>query len=253
MKIYLKVIIALAAMSAGAVCYAGGLPAAKQNADSLAAFEPAVGPDAYNYWDYHDFRRWYRRHRQYDGKNMQLRFGAGMSSEIVSNNFNGYAWGYTGSYPYLYQYYNDYAGAMTSTGSYSMGFQYNLTRVFSVGVDASAEILWYNLYDSINRRKVGRVTGAALCFLPQVRLNYANRPLFRIYSSLSIGLVAYCGDYSDLRVPYGNIYTPYDGSVSLAWQFSPLGCEIGRTVFAFAEIGVGHLYSGVRGGIGYRF
>ena len=248
--------MALAAMSAGVVSYAEDSHAAKQDADSLTVFEfeSAGVSGGNNYWDYRDFRRWYKHHRQYDGKNMQLRFGVGISSDKVSDNFNGYGSVYFNDYPHLYEYYKDYRGGINSAGSYSIGFQYNLTRAFSVGVDASAEILWYDLYNSINRRKIGRVTGTALSLLPQIRLNYANRPMFRVYSSFSIGLVVYCGDYSDMNVSYARINNPYyNGSVNLAWQFSLIGCEIGRTFFAFAETGMGHLYTGLRGGIGYRF
>ena len=240
MKIYVKILIALAAISAGVVSYAGALPEAEQDA--------GVSGD-YSYWEDHDCGSWCRYHRQYDEKRMQVRFGVGISSFLVLDNFSAYST----SDNVLKEHYRDYRGGISSAGSYAIGFQYNLTKTFSVGVDASAEILWYDVYDSIRSKKVGDVTGAALTFLPQIRLNYFNRPNFRLYSAASIGFIAYCGDYSNTRGSYAEDYGSFDGSVEVAWQISLLGCEIGRTVFAFAEAGFGHLYSIGRVGIGYRF
>lgn len=252
MKIYVKILIALAAMSAGVFCYAEEPPVAEQDADSLAVleFETACVSCNHNRWTCNECVSWcMHHHRRYDGKKMQLRLGVGMSSYLVSDNFSPFS----SSDNFLEWYYRDYRGAISSSGSYAIGFQYNLTRTFSLGVDASAEMLWYDLYDSINKSKVGSATGTALIFMPQIRLNYVNRPKFRLYSSFGLGLIAYCGDYSDTRGSYAEDYGTFDGSVERAWQLSLLGFEMGQTFFAFMEAGIGHLYSGLRGGIGYRF
>ncbi len=244
MSSHIKILIALAAMmSAGAVCYAGGLPAAEQEAACLTELD----------LDYHECGSRCSRRCYYDGRNMQFRFGAGRSSELVADKFAVGSAASTDSDYFLEKFYGDYRGPVKSSGSYSMGFQYYLTRCISVGVDASAEILWYDVYDSVSDRKVGGAMGAAFTFMPQIRLSYYNRPMFRLYSAVSLGFVAYCGDYSDTRGSYAEMYGFFDGSLELASQVSLLGCEIGRTVFGFWEVGLGYFYTGARIGIGYRF
>ena len=258
MKIYVKIFIALALMSAGVVSYAEDSTVAKQDADSLTVleFESAGVYDDYNDWNYRDFKRWYRHYRNHDGKGKQLRFGIGRSSGIVSDNFSGNGW-YISTYS-LEEYYMDYRGPISSAGSYSIGFQYYLTRNFSVGVDASTEILWHDMYDSISNSKVGSATGVAISLLPQIRVSYINRPMFRVYSSFSLGLIAYIADYSNTRGSYAENHGTLDYA-AVAWHLGLLGCEIGQTFFVFAESGIGHLYIGgeagigLRGGMGYRF
>ena len=89
--------------------------------------------------------------------------------------------------------------------------------------------------------------------MPQVRFNYLNRPKFRLYGAASLGFITYFGNYPDTGNSYAEIYGASDNSVEFAWQLSPLGCEYGKNVFYFAELGIGYLYTIARIGIGYRF
>ena len=237
---YVKILIVLAAISTNAVCYALGLPVAEQDDGILGDHNHVV---------YNSYGTWNRPHHYYDGKNMQVRFGAGITSFIVMDKFDIH----NSSGNFLEEYYRDYHGTIKSAGSYGIGFHYYLCKYLSIGVDVSADLLWCNIYDSISKSKVGSAKGVAFTLLPQIRLSYINRPKFRLYSAASLGFIAYYGNYPDTGSAYSEIYGAFDGSVELAWQLSPIGFEIGQNVFYFTELGIGYLYTAVRIGIGYRF
>jgi len=72
------------------------------------------------------------------------------------------------------------------------------------------------------------------------RLNYMNRPKCKLYGSIEAGIF----------LNFGN----GDGSKIVPdVQLNPIGVEFGRRFFGSVELGIGMNYTGVRGGIGYRF
>ena len=70
------------------------------------------------------------------------------------------------------------------------------------------------------------------------RLNYLNRPAVKLYGSLEAGAFISIQD---------------DFQVIPDVQLNPIGVEFGRRFFGSLELGIGMNYTGVRGGIGYRF
>lgn len=71
------------------------------------------------------------------------------------------------------------------------------------------------------------------------RCNYLNRPAVKLYGSLEAGAIFSVGSG--------------DFSVAPDFQINPFGVEFGRRLFGVVEFGIGMNYTGVRGGIGYRF
>ncbi len=71
------------------------------------------------------------------------------------------------------------------------------------------------------------------------RLNYLNRPACKLYGSLEAGAFLSFGSGDFQLVP--------------DVQLNPIGIEFGRRFFGCVELGIGMNYTGVKGGIGYRF
>ena len=71
------------------------------------------------------------------------------------------------------------------------------------------------------------------------RLNYLNRPACKLYGSLEAGAFVSFGSGDLQLIP--------------DVQLNPIGVEFGRRFFGMVELGVGMNYTGVKGGIGFRF
>ena len=71
------------------------------------------------------------------------------------------------------------------------------------------------------------------------RLNYMNRPACKLYGSLEAGAFLSFGSGDFQLVP--------------DVQLNPIGVEFGRRFFGCVELGIGMNYTGVKGGIGFRF
>ena len=71
------------------------------------------------------------------------------------------------------------------------------------------------------------------------RLNYLSRPACKLYGSLEAGAFVSFGSGDLQLIP--------------DVQLNPIGVEFGRRFFGSVELGIGMYYTGVKGGIGYRF
>ena len=71
------------------------------------------------------------------------------------------------------------------------------------------------------------------------RLNYLSRPACKLYGSLEAGAFVSFGSGDLQLIP--------------DVQLNPIGVEFGRRFFGSVELGIGMNYTGVKGGIGYRF
>ncbi len=121
-------------------------------------------------------------------------------------------------------------------------------RWFSLSADLSASFVWHDTFDAVSTERRGTKTGAVLCFIPQARLIFLNRPSVRLYGKFGLGAAAYLG--FDRRV---EDRIDDDSSVTAAFQYVPFGIEVGKKYFGFAEFGVGTIYSGIFIGAGYKF
>ena len=115
---------------------------------------------------------------------------------------------------------------------------YSINSKWSVGLSAGYFGSVYRIVDLDDNHEVSRTD---LVFIPvaiEGRLNYLNRPKVKLYGSLEAGIV---------------ISPDADTDLIPDVQLNPIGVEFGRRFFGSLELGIGMNYTGVRGGIGYRF
>ena len=115
---------------------------------------------------------------------------------------------------------------------------YSINSRWSVGLSAGYFGSVYRIIDLDDNHEVSRTD---LVFIPialEGRYNYLNRPSVKLYGSLEAGIVLSPDSDTDLIPDI---------------QLNPIGVEFGRRFFGSVELGIGMNYTGIRGGIGYRF
>ncbi|MBQ0123992.1 MAG: hypothetical protein KBS58_04025 [Bacteroidales bacterium] len=134
--------------------------------------------------------------------------------------------------------YSDYTSDVKSPGIFGASFSYSFKKWFALESSIGFTPVSYSTFDALKEAPTGKVTDCMICFIPEARFTALYREWVRLYGSVGIGICGYC----DLK-----------SSVSVALQFVPIGVEVGKSFFGFAELGFGHLYSGIQFGIGYKF
>lgn len=115
---------------------------------------------------------------------------------------------------------------------------YSFNERWSVGLNTGYAGCAWKIVDK-DTREVKSSTCLNLIPVTAVgRCNYLYRPAVKLYGSLELGaFLTVGGDFQ--AIP--NI------------QFNPIGIEFGRRFFGLVELGIGMNYTGLKGGIGYRF
>ena len=149
--------------------------------------------------------------------------------------------------------YADYNGITRSSGALCLGADYAFARWFALSVDLSATIVWHDVYNGVSGQKTGSKSGVMFSLMPQGKLIYINCPTVRLYGRLGLGVVKYFGFDRRNRESADDGIEYLDNSFTPGFQWTPLGIEVGRKVFGFAETGIGTLYTGISAGVGYKF
>ena len=169
----------------------------------------------------------------------EIRIGWGMPSYTPSDAYHSTpAYSSTGT---LASIYSPKRGGLYSTGGFSAEIGLNFRKWFTLAFQTSFCGLWGDIYDYSQSDVLYRNRGVVFNLAPQARFNWVKRPLFRMYSSVGVGLTV---------VSYGKHNT-----VQTSLQFVPLGLAVGKDVFLFAEAGGGTAsnFLGYHLGLGYRF
>ncbi len=117
---------------------------------------------------------------------------------------------------------------------------YSFNEDWSAGLSVGYCGTVFKTVDKDTREVHNRSTITLIPINVEGRLNYMNRPKCKLYGSLEAGIFLNLGNG--------------DGSpVVPDVQLNPIGVEFGRRFFGSVELGIGMNYTGVRGGIGYRF
>lgn len=183
-----------------------------------------------------------RRHELFAGTAMPGRY-----------NISGYV--YDGasfdafSIPGIYRSSKYYEKEFT-TGAWSLGYTYRFTKVLAIQASVFYEAGWVQNYDRTTRLQAGRSLDSYLTAMASFKVYWYNRPIVRMYSYLGLGL-AYNHKLCDPAGEPGH-GTKMDSAV-MSYQLTPLGIQIGRRFFGFAEIGGGNYCSGFAVGAGYCF
>jgi hypothetical protein len=135
--------------------------------------------------------------------------------------------------------FDDYDGPTYVTGNIIAEINFIKKRRWVFSLAFAANGIWKNTYDNLTEQKTGRVSGFSATVMPQVRFNWINRDILKLYSSLGLGLTI--GSFDDRSESWGS------------FQLGLLGIQVGRRFFVFGEAGCGMLYMGGKAGIGYRF
>ena len=137
--------------------------------------------------------------------------------------------------------YRKKRGAVYSTGGIFAEFNMNFRRWFTLSMTGSCNAYWADVYDPVTDKVSDPVGGCQVGLIPVARFSFLSRPVFRMYGSVGIGVVA---DISGSGV-----------TVFPAWQFTPIGVAVGKDLFGFCEVvtGVYNHASGLYFGVGYRF
>lgn len=117
---------------------------------------------------------------------------------------------------------------------------YSFNPDWSVGVSVGYCGTVFKTVDKDTREVHNRSTITLIPINVEGRLNYMNRPKCKLYGSLEAGIFLNLGNGSG---------SPVVPDV----QINPIGVEFGRRFFGSVELGIGMNYTGVRGGVGYRF
>ena len=135
--------------------------------------------------------------------------------------------------------FSDYDGPTYITGNIMAEINFIKRKRWVFSLAFAANGIWKDTYDNFTERKIGRVSGFSATVMPQVRFNWINRDVVKLYSSLGLGLTV--GSFDDASESWGS------------FQLGLLGVQVGRRFFVFGEAGCGMLYMGGKVGVGYRF
>lgn len=135
-------------------------------------------------------------------------------------------------------------GAVYTSGAWSLSYDYRFKKWFDLGATVSYYGEYTDLYSSDGWSPVRRDRTHYISVMPVVGFTWLNKNWVRMYSSFGLGATIEHGRrYYDDR-PYRDVL--------VALQFTPIGISVGRSLFGFAEIGVGS--QGVlMMGVGYKF
>ena len=158
--------------------------------------------------------------------------GAGAEYFVQGFNKNNYG---------LAAIYSDYYSDTKAIPAICAEGYYTLNEWFRVGLDFVYTSYTNQAYDGITGQLKRDRKGQTFIALPTASVNYLEKNAMKLYISLGAGLGYYSG--------FDNL----SGNLSFEVQFIPIGIELGRKVFGFAEAGIGTAVSWVRGGVGVRF
>ena len=117
---------------------------------------------------------------------------------------------------------------------------YSFNEDWSAGLSVGYCGTVFKTVDKDTREVHNRSTITLIPINVEGRLNYMNRPKCKLYGSLEAGI------FLNLDNGSGSPVVP-------DVQLNPIGVEFGRRFFGMVELGIGMNYTGVRGGIGFRF
>lgn len=140
-------------------------------------------------------------------------------------------------------YYSD--RVRESAFSYTLAYGYRFKKWLDVEGALSYDYTYYRIKSRQNSMYLRRYTQSFVTVMPIVRFTYLNSTHVRLYSKIGLGVMATTGEYDDITGKNNPLVLP-------AAQLSLFGIAVGKSLFAFAELGIGG-QGVVLFGVGYRF
>ncbi|MDE6569927.1 MAG: hypothetical protein K2K43_04825 [Alistipes sp.] len=135
-------------------------------------------------------------------------------------------------------------GPVYTSGVWSLAYDYRFRKWFDLGLAFSYYGEYSTSYNNSDFSFAARNRSHAITVMPVARFTWLNRRWVRMYSSLGLGATFAFGELDH--------NTDYFRETSAALQFTPIGISVGRSLFGFAEIGLG-AQGTLMLGIGYQF
>jgi len=175
-----------------------------------------------------------------------MSFSLGGTSEFAAGYFrngesSGRDWEIRSSDTFIEDMYQDYRGAVWTTGAMGAEFNWNFSRWWNLSAYLGFTPFWTKLYDAMTSTSKGNSFGVAVTAMPKIKVMYCNRPMVRLYTDFALGLALYPG------------FSKLDSKAGLACQFNMIGIEVGRKWYGTAEIGLGTVFTGASAGFGFKF
>lgn len=125
-----------------------------------------------------------------------------------------------------------------TTGTWSVQYVYNFTKVLGLKVSLSYEGGWSKTYSRLTDKSLSCVSNHFLTPMVGLRVSWLNRGLVRMYSGIEAGVAAEISGAPHIQI---------------AGQVTAVGLSLGTQIFGFVELGAGCIYMGGCVGVGYRF
>ncbi len=135
-------------------------------------------------------------------------------------------------------------GPVYTAGAWSLSYDYRFRKWFDLGLTLGYYGEYSRSYSNMNASPVGRNRAHAITVMPAVRFTWLNRRWVRMYSSLGLGATFVFGHRDHNTDSFRERH--------VAFQFTPVGISVGRSLFGFAEIGAG-AQGCLMMGVGYKF
>ncbi len=124
------------------------------------------------------------------------------------------------------------------SGSWTLSYNYNFNKYLALTSSFSYEGGWLKTFDRATDVELSREANHFLTPLVGLRVSWFNRSFVRMYSSVAGGVS--CRISSSPALVF-------------AGQLVPIGISFGKSLYGFAELGVGTVFLGGQAGIAYRF
>ena len=134
----------------------------------------------------------------------------------------------------------------TSWGALNLMYNYRINSRVAFGAIYSYSGMKEDIYS--DNLQIGKSRTSFHTIMPMFKFNWFNKPLVTMYTRIGIGLVlSFCKKES-----FKGVGDYHSKNAYLAWQVSPVGIEIGKSLAGFLELGFGTtgLFSA---GLRYRF
>lgn len=132
-------------------------------------------------------------------------------------------------------------GATYTGGAWTAAYGYSFKKWLQVGGSITYYGEFGSVHNNLDDSKVRNESCNLIFITPTVRFAWLNRNWVRLYSTVGIS-------YGLAIEKYGNTYTSH----GLSCQLTPIGIIVGKSLYGFAELGIGS--QGIaKVGIGYRF
>lgn len=140
-------------------------------------------------------------------------------------------------------------------GHYGMHYYHQLLRWLQLGVKATVEPMSIKQYEYGSKTKLAKETQKVFATLmPSVRFTYINKPKFRLYSGVDMGLRYYSRHDNNYKAEAENsaVEESRVQLISGAVNVTPIGMTFGSKLYGLFETNLG-FDALLKIGIGYRF